>query len=82
MNENLDLKNSDEKIQRKMFKKETGKVARRVLFYNLILIGVVLLFTIFQSVGFLLEFPDLEPTTQAEASFMERNGSSGVDTSS
>ena len=47
MNENLDLKNSDEKIQRKMFKKETGKVARRVLFYNLILVGVVLLFTIF-----------------------------------
>ena len=78
MNENLDLKNSDEKIQRKMFKKETGKVARRVLFYNLILIGVVLLFTIFQSVGFLLQFPDLEPTAQAEASFMERIGSSGV----
>ena len=78
MNENLDLKNSDEKIQRKMVKKETGKVARRVLFYNLILIGVVLLFTIFQSVGFLLQFPDLEPTAQAEASFMERIGSSGV----
>ena len=78
MNENLDLRNSDEKSQRKMVKKETGKVARRVLFYNLILIGVVLLFTIFQSVGFLLQFPDLEPTAQAEASFMERIGSSGV----
>ncbi len=51
MNENLDLRNSDEKSQRKMVKKETGKVARRVLFYNLILIGVVLLFTIFQSCG-------------------------------
>ncbi len=78
MNENLDLRNSDEKSQRKMVKKETGKVARRVLFYNLILIGVVLLFTIFQSVGFLLQFPDLEPTAQAEASFMERIGSSGI----
>lgn len=78
MNENLDLRNSDEKSQRKMVKKETGKAARRVLFYNLILIGVVLLFTIFQSVGFLLQFPDLEPTAQAEASFMERIGSSGI----
>ena len=78
MNENLDLTNTDEKSRKKMVKKETGRVARRVLFYNLILVGVVLLFTIFQSVGFLLHFPDLEPTPQAEASFMEHIGTSGV----
>ena len=77
MNENLDLTNTDEKSRKKMVKKETGRVARRVLFYNLILVGVVLLFTIFQSVGFLLHFPDLEPTPQAEASFMEHIGTSG-----
>ena len=78
MNENLDLTNTDEKSRKKMIKKETGKVARRVLFYNLILFAVVFLIMIFQTVGFLLQFPDLEPTAGSEASFMEYLSSSGL----
>lgn len=70
MNEKLDLTNSDEKIRKKMIKKETGRVARRVLFYNLILFIVVFIIMIFQTVGFLIQFPDLEPTAGAEASFL------------
>ena len=78
MNENIDLTITDEKKMRKTFKKETGKAARRVLFYNLILFAVVFLFLIFQTVGFVMQFPDLNPDARAEASFLQKVSVSGV----
>lgn len=64
--------------ERKEFRKDTGRIFRQVLLYNLIIVSVVVLISLIQTTAFIIQTSGLDPTQADQEAFLEQISSSGL----
>ena len=63
--------------ERKDYRKDTGRISRQVLFYNLIMVGVVFFVTLIQTTIFIMQSPNQSPSQADMDVFTEQISASG-----